>query len=60
MLYLRHNYIPQPHCIYRDIFKLPAGHVIKLATGEVAKPYWSLDDVAFNGVASQPGSDEEI
>ena len=52
-LYLRHNYIPQPHCIYNDIFKLPAGHIIKLAIGEVSKPYWSLDDVVFDNLGQQ-------
>ena len=59
-LYLRHNYIPQPYCIYNQIFKLPAGHIIKLATGEVAKPYWSLDEVVFNNAPSHSDSDEEI
>ena len=59
-LYLRHNYIPQPYCIYNDIFKLPAGHLIKLATGELPKPYWSLDNVVFDNTACHSFSDEEM
>ena len=59
-LYLRHNYIPQPYSIYHGIFKLPAGHIIKLAEGEIAYPYWSLDDLVFNTSASQSGSDAEM
>jgi asparagine synthase (glutamine-hydrolysing) len=59
-LYLRHNYIPQPHSIYKDIFKLPAGHFIKLANGEKPKPYWSLDEIVFNSSSSFSGSDIEL
>ena len=29
-LYLRHGYVPDPHCIYRSAMKLPAGTSLSL------------------------------
>ena len=52
-LYLRHGYVPAPHCIYRDVFKLDAGHGLALTRAEVLRgpqmhlpvtdqrPWWS-------------------
>src|SRR5438094_6537927 len=36
-LFMRHNYIPAPHSIYRGIFKLPPGTFVSVATAG-AKP----------------------
>jgi asparagine synthase (glutamine-hydrolysing) len=33
-LYMRHNYVPAPHTIYRGIYKLPPACVFELAAGE--------------------------
>jgi len=43
-LYLRHNYVPDPHCIYSGVRKLPPGsYVVVDADGEVGDviAYWS-------------------
>ncbi|QYU68619.1 asparagine synthase (glutamine-hydrolyzing) [Leptolyngbya sp. 15MV] len=51
-LYLRHNYIPAPHSIWRGVYKVePAQHLVIDAAGEVLRrgPYWSFDDVARSG-----------
>jgi asparagine synthase (glutamine-hydrolysing) len=61
-LQLRHNYIPAPYSIYRDIQKLPPGTFLRVCVGtshsagpspngrrEVPQPYWSLSDVLADG-----------
>lgn len=60
-LFTRHNFIPAPWSIYRDIFKLPQATVLSLSFDEIAgtrnardflsraKPYWDL-----SGLARQP------
>jgi len=40
--FLTHGYIPAPKSIYREIFKLPAGHLLILADGKLSiDRYWS-------------------
>jgi asparagine synthase (glutamine-hydrolysing) len=43
-LYLRHNYVPDPYCIYEDTWKLPAGSYLEIDAagnpGDVTA-YWS-------------------
>jgi len=58
-LYIRHNYIPAPHSVYRNIFKLPPGSFITLNTGQfesrelpLPQQYWSLWAVAQAGLAN--------
>jgi asparagine synthase (glutamine-hydrolysing) len=60
-LLLRHNYVPQPHSIYRGIFKLPPGGMLRVAAGGAASAaavaalpqrvhrYWSVADLAEGG-----------
>jgi asparagine synthase (glutamine-hydrolysing) len=63
-LLLRHNCVPAPHCIYRDVYKLPPGSILTLGApgSRDASPvaYWSARDVAERG-SSDPftGSDAE-
>jgi len=45
--FLALGYVPDPHCIYQDIFKLPAGHFLLLqqnalpsAPMPAPRPYW--------------------
>jgi asparagine synthase (glutamine-hydrolysing) len=62
-LYMRHNYVPSPHCIYHGMHKLAAGYIFVLdspeATGELSQ-FWSAAKVASNGVQSPiTASDED-
>ncbi|MBV2182165.1 MAG: asparagine synthase (glutamine-hydrolyzing) [Castellaniella sp.] len=62
-LLMRHNYIPAPYSIHRDIFKLPAGCLLTMSLDR-REPridrYWSLPEVAVAGVRNPwTGSPEE-
>src|ERR1051326_9178203 len=55
-LFMRHNYIPAPRSIYRDIFKLPPGTFLSLPArgarpGQLPTPvpYWSMKAVVECG-----------
>ncbi|MGE0338101.1 MAG: asparagine synthase (glutamine-hydrolyzing), partial [Gammaproteobacteria bacterium] len=63
-LFLRHNYIPEPFCIYRDLCKLVPGTYVTVRGGDRAMPtpipYWSLADAIRRGRADPlRGSPEE-
>jgi asparagine synthase (glutamine-hydrolysing) len=53
-LFMRHNYVPAPFSIYRDIFKLQPGMILTLDQG-MREPrletYWSGLDIAERGIA---------
>lgn len=63
-LFMRHNYIPAPHSIYRDIFKLPPGQLLTVSIASKAvktEAYWSLTDIAVSGNrAPLTGTDDEV
>tara|TARA_Y100001935_G_C17311338_1_gene516571 strand:- start:9020 stop:10948 length:1929 start_codon:yes stop_codon:yes gene_type:complete len=42
--YIRHGYIHDPHCIYKNFYKLSPGYFIEIDDKEVARisQYWSL------------------
>lgn len=45
-LYLRYQYIPTPHTVYQDVYKLPpASYIVADFDGRVGEPvkYWDLD-----------------
>lgn len=51
-LFLRFNSIPAPHSIYRDIFKLEPGHILKFdikKKNHHTYKYWSINDVYEKG-----------
>ena len=59
-LQLRHNYIPAPHTIYNDIYKLLPGHYLTLEESDLNKSllpipitYWSLTETAIHGNNNQ-------
>lgn len=62
-LYLRHNYVPDPYCIYKNVRKLPPGCILTMASPQdVARPvaYWSLPQIAKEGTQRRsPATDEE-
>ncbi len=41
--YLSFDYVPAPHSIYENIYKLPAAHLLTLEKGEIkTRRYWNL------------------
>lgn len=60
-LYMRHNVVPAPWSIYRDIKKLPPAHfvVIREAGQQISEAhcYWDLAKVAEQGALLQGSSD---
>ena len=66
-LYMRHNYVPAPYSVYRNVAKLPAGALLTLPWGggvpgraPTIDPYWSAREVAEEA-AERPfaGTDAE-
>lgn len=55
-LYMRHNYVPAPHCIYQGLHKLPPGSILTLdSPGGPAdmRQFWSATNVAREGLQSR-------
>jgi asparagine synthase (glutamine-hydrolysing) len=57
-LLVRHGYIPSPHCIYENTFKLPPGCALTLSEAEIRRreeafpsPYWLAQCIAETGQA---------
>ncbi|MFZ5950604.1 MAG: asparagine synthase (glutamine-hydrolyzing) [Candidatus Rifleibacteriota bacterium] len=56
-LFFRHNYIPAPHTIFKNVFKLEPGHMVsisvdcidKLQNGVYPFPYWDIVKLAREG-----------
>jgi asparagine synthase (glutamine-hydrolysing) len=62
-LLLRHNYIPSPYSIWKGIYKLPPGHILKLAPGDgsvlpQSYAWWDLEGIV--GQEKLSLSDEDI
>lgn len=57
-LFMRFSYVPAPHSIYEDVFKLEPGVMLTLDAGAFARrdpriePYWRFEDAALAGVAN--------
>jgi asparagine synthase (glutamine-hydrolysing) len=54
-LYMRHNYVPSPHCIYKGLYKLQAGCILTLASDGATpqvRRYWSAKEIARRGQVS--------
>jgi asparagine synthase (glutamine-hydrolysing) len=61
--FMRHNYIPAPHSIYRGVRKLTPGTVLTVHHGLVSgeRPFWSLDEVVAEGLRQRgPRHDAEV
>jgi len=52
-LYLRHNCVPAPYAVYKDVRKLPPGTLLKISKGKASEPkaYWSVRKAMEVGVA---------
>lgn len=53
-LLLRHNYVPEPYSIYKNIRKLPPGCLLRVSTGRcdsTPTSFWSLAEVSERGMA---------
>ncbi len=59
--YLRYNYVPTPHSIYRQVYKLEAGTLMSICPGENPRSerYWNLADSAM-GVRSVHNEHEAL
>jgi asparagine synthase (glutamine-hydrolysing) len=62
-LLLRHNYIPAPYSMWKGVYKLPPGHVLKLAQDDgrmlpQSHAWWELEGLV--GQKRSSASDEEI
>lgn len=46
--FMRHNYVPAPHTIYNDVFKLEPGQYINITpnSDHTIHTYWSLQNIA--------------
>lgn len=62
-LFLRHSYIPAPHSIWKDVFKLAPASILTLRGTEQTPqpvPYWSAKAMAEAGVGDPfVGTEEE-
>ncbi|WP_114390298.1 asparagine synthase (glutamine-hydrolyzing) [Notoacmeibacter marinus] len=55
-LYMRHAYVPDPHCIYHGMHKLPPAHWVEIVDGKPGVPqlYWSLEQVTQRARNNEP------
>src|SRR5215475_2217945 len=52
-LFMRHNYVPSPHCIYKGIHKLRPGYILTMAAADVSpvlRQFWSAAEVVRQGM----------
>lgn len=63
-LLMRHNYIPAPHSIYRNVRKLPPATFLRIAPGSdenvLPEKYWSLATVAAAGGQFSGGEKDAV
>ncbi len=57
--YMRHNYVPCPHTIYKRVFKLAPGTILTVSPRRrdpEPKTYWSAREVARDGLRAPLGA----
>jgi asparagine synthase (glutamine-hydrolysing) len=59
--FLRHNYVPAPHTIYRDVYKLEPGTILRLPfSGEPQlEKFWDARQLARSGMADLLHEDDD-
>jgi len=59
--YLHLGYIPEPHSIYKNIYKFPSGSWAKLSSkGLEIKKYWNIDDKISDKLITDENEAKEI
>jgi asparagine synthase (glutamine-hydrolysing) len=60
--YMRHNYIPAPHTIYEDVYKLEPGTILTLPFGgePCLEKFWDARRVALEGVQNPLREDDTL
>lgn len=55
-LYLRHGYVPEPHCIIENCKKVPPGHWVEVDGITATEPvsYWNFRNVALSEKDTRP------
>lgn len=58
--FLRHNYIPAPHTIYQDVYKLEPGTILTLPFGGEPKieKFWDARELAMAGLRNPINEDD--
>ena len=55
-LFVRHGFVPGEHAIYQGVRRLPPGSTVTFRPGDASledpEPYWSLDQVAGDGLVA--------
>lgn len=59
--FMRHNYIPAPHTVYRGVSKLPPGSLLQIGPDRQPQitAYWTLDDIVQQGKSDPLPDDDE-
>lgn len=59
--FMRHNYIPSPHTIYQDVYKLQPGTILTLPfCGEsTIEKFWNAREIALAGLKNPLSEDDE-
>jgi asparagine synthase (glutamine-hydrolysing) len=63
--FLRFGYVPSPHSIFKDVWKLRAGHFVAITpearpgTLPVSTAYWNLDEAVARGMERPIDNDDE-
>jgi len=58
--FMRHNYIPAPHTIYQDVYKLKPGTILTLTAGHEPQleRFWDARAVAIHGLRNPLDEDD--
>lgn len=55
-LFIQYSYVPTPHSIYQDVFKLKPGHLLRVSLSKrspVIEQYWSFIKIAKSSITSK-------